>query len=636
MAGAGNEERSGGFRECRVNSMDPERWRQIEQLYHAALEKEPGERARFVREACGSDASLLAELESLLAAAGDADEYLSAAVRDEVQRSGIDSPGPDANAGHPVPGKLGRYELLGEIGRGGMGIVYRALDPAIGRTVAIKTILLGSLGAEDSAQMRSRLIRESQAAGQLSHPNIVAVYDVSQEGNTAYIVMEHVIGQTLEQMIAAGSALYSIGEICRIVEGCAEALDYAHSRGVIHRDIKPANVMLQADGAVKITDFGIARSARLSPLTQAAVIVGSPQYMAPEQWMSQAVTGRTDQYALAAVAYTMLTGRCPFPGDSLASLAAQALHEEPPPAAGLNHALPSAVDGVLRKALAKDAARRYETCSRFAAALRAACQNATSTHRWKRPAAAAAVVLAVAAAGGGAWLYQRSTRASASAAKRDLPNRPDSSRPAQSVPVPAPDADPANPAVAKKSEPGSGAHAVVTVKSPPTPVPDPYARAAALVKNGAYAEALPFFTQSLQAAPDYRSYVGRAGAYQHLEQWQEAVDDYTRAIGLNPAGAMAYHERAVCFARLNQDDRALADYSQALDLAPGLALSFNGRGMIYLRRKDYQKANADFTEAIRLRPDLYQAYKNRAATRAALGDISGANADLQQAKALKQ
>jgi tetratricopeptide (TPR) repeat protein len=175
------------------------------------------------------------------------------------------------------------------------------------------------------------------------------------------------------------------------------------------------------------------------------------------------------------------------------------------------------------------------------------------------------------------------------------------------------------------------------VTKPGTPSADDlYTQADHLLKSGADAEAAAQFTKAIAARPEYRSYFGRAGAYQHLEKLDQAIADYTQAIGLNPASAMAYHERAVCLARLNQDDRALPDYDRAIELSPNYALSWNGRGAIYLHRKDYAKATSNFTEAIRLQPTLYQAYKNRAAAKKATGDIPGASADMEQANALKK
>jgi serine/threonine protein kinase len=657
--------------------MESGRWRQIERLYHAALEKEAGDRASFLEQSCAADPSLRQEVESLLAVADDADGYLKAAVRDATLPASGASPAALSKHDLPsTPRTLGRYELLEQVGKGGMGIVYRAVDPAIGRIVAIKTILFDDAAGAKASELRARLLRESQAGGQLSHPNIVAIYDVSEQGETAYIVMEYVVGRTLEQAMAEDTSLRSGEDTLRIVQECAGALDYAHGRGIVHRDIKPANIMLQADGGVKIADFGIAKAAQFTPLTQNAVMVGSPHYMAPEQWTGGEVTGQADQYALAAVAYVMLTGRRPFVSDTLASLAAKTLYEDPPAATTLNPALNPAVDAVFRKALSKIGAARYETCNQFAGALRAACRKAPTTsfaapsslRAPRRPNWLAAFVMVgvLAALGGGAWLYQRDSAANLEIAywisikdsKTRVPfesylkrypqgqfaalataqlEELDNERPSNRNPRPPP-TRPRTSAKMDAATPGTARpDSVRPPLSPNKPLAggDPNVQGNALLKRGEYAEAVTYFSKAIAVKPEYRAYFGRAGAYQNLQRPELAIEDYTQAIRLNPDSAMAYHDRAVCLARLKENDRALVDYNRALELASDNPLSWNGRGVIYLRRKEYEKAIPDFTMAIRLRPAFAQAYENRAAAKRALGDVTGANADLNQAGGIK-
>jgi serine/threonine protein kinase len=679
--------------------MDPNRWRQIEDLYHLALEKPAHERAGFLDRACSADPSLRQEMESLLAIADGADAYVKAAVREasfsvrDATATALTAPNPGSG-----PQKLGRYELQEQVGRGGMGVVYRAIDPAIGRTVAIKTMVINDGSDAGASELRTRLLRESQAGGQLSHPNIVAVYDVSEQGNIAYIVMEFIVGRSLDKALAQGSSdttLRATSRVMRIVQECASALDYAHSRGVIHRDIKPGNIMLQADGSVKIADFGIAKAAQFTALTQTAAVLGSPDYMAPEQWKGEAVTGQADQYALAVVAFALLTGRRPFESATMASTAAKTLYEEPPNATSLNRDLPADVDVVFRRALSKLPTARYQTCSQFAAALRMVLEPApvtsplpTSIHKSTSSAprkltwlAAVAVLAVLAAAIAGLVLYQRNSARQVEIAywtsikdgktadpfNAYLQRYPDgqfagqaramiaslgTQRPPDPVPVQvqtetqtrarAIPAKKSDESTSLRSNPDSRETTTASTQSPPVskiqppPAADPYAQAETLLKSGAYAEAVPYFSQSIAASPDYRSYFGRAGAYQRLEKLDQAIDDYTQAIRLNSGGAMAYHERAVCLARLNQDDRAFPDYSRAIELSPGYALSWNGRGVIYLHRKDYENAKADFTRAIQLDPTLYQAYKNRSAAKKALGDTAGALADMTQANSLKK
>lgn len=264
--------------------------------------------------------------------------------------------------------RVGRYRILGELGRGAMGIVYRAEDPAIGRTVAVKTIRLGDFSdPAERERLRERLFREARSAGVLSHPNIVTIYDIAEENDTAYVFMEYVDGQPLEQMLVSGEPLDK-QSILDVLRQTAAALDYAHQKGIVHRDIKPANIMVSVDGQAKITDFGVAKIVS-QQMTQAGTILGTPNYMSPEQIQGAQVDGRSDQYSLAVIAYEMLTGEKPHSADSLPTLLFKIAKEEPLPARRLNPTLGSEVDVVLARALAKDPAQRYSTCAEFVSAL---------------------------------------------------------------------------------------------------------------------------------------------------------------------------------------------------------------------------------------------------------------------------
>ena len=263
--------------------------------------------------------------------------------------------------------RIARYEIQAELGRGAMGVVYRAIDPAIGRPLAIKTIRLGELTSpEEREELRERLFREARSAGMLSHPRIVTVYDVGQEGDTAFIAMELVEGRTLEQILSAEGMLAKEW-VLTVLEQTASALDYAHQKGIIHRDIKPANLMMDASGA-KVTDFGVAKIVS-QDITRTNVVMGTPSYMSPEQIESVTLDGRSDEFALAIVAYELLTGEKPFTGDSLASLAWKIVREDPAWPSRLNPTLPSTVDAVFRRGLAKVATARYSNCQVFVAAL---------------------------------------------------------------------------------------------------------------------------------------------------------------------------------------------------------------------------------------------------------------------------
>lgn len=268
--------------------------------------------------------------------------------------------------------KLGPFEILEVIGRGGMGTVYRGIDPIIGRPVAIKVIrLLGYNDSEEQAWLKDRLFREARAAGGLCHPGIVTIYHVGEEQDVAYIVMEFVDGPNLQE-IMANEGLKDKDKLCRVLLESAAALDYAHKRGLVHRDIKPANIMVTASGITKVTDFGIAKTNLGQTATKTGMILGTPFYMSPEQIRGKALDGRSDQFALAVIAYEIVTGRKPFAAEQMTSVCYQIIHEEPLSAKDVNPGVGAEVAAVVKRGLAKEADARYATCTEFAEALLAA------------------------------------------------------------------------------------------------------------------------------------------------------------------------------------------------------------------------------------------------------------------------
>ncbi len=268
--------------------------------------------------------------------------------------------------------QIGRYRILDELGRGATGIVYRAQDPAIGRVIAIKTIRLSDFTDEtERDRLRERLFREAQSAGILSHPNIVTIYDIAEEHGLAYIFMEYVEGPPLEKILNSQEVLGKDVALS-IFRQTATALDYAHRKGIVHRDIKPANILIHEGALAKITDFGVAKILS-QQMTQSGVMMGTPNYMSPEQVQGHAVDGRADQFSLAVIAYEMLTGEKPFVADHLPSLLYRIVREDPVPPQRLNPTLGPQVEVVLRKALSKNATERYASCLEFIEALAAAC-----------------------------------------------------------------------------------------------------------------------------------------------------------------------------------------------------------------------------------------------------------------------
>jgi serine/threonine protein kinase len=274
--------------------------------------------------------------------------------------------------------QVGRYQIVAELGRGAMGIVYQAQDPAIGRTIAIKSIRLQDLtDTAERERLRERLVREAQSAGILSHPGIVTIYDIAEEEGMAYIFMEFVNGPPLEKMLLRDQTPDK-ETLLSIFRQTAAALDYAHKKGIVHRDIKPANIMIHEDGTAKITDFGVAKIVS-QQMTLSGGMMGTPSYMSPEQVQGGAITGRADQFSLAVIAYEVLTGEKPFVAEYLPTLLFKIVREEPLLPLRLNPTLGPKVDTVLRKALSKNPADRYENCTEFVNALSTACN---ATHGW--------------------------------------------------------------------------------------------------------------------------------------------------------------------------------------------------------------------------------------------------------------
>jgi serine/threonine protein kinase len=268
-----------------------------------------------------------------------------------------------------VLAKIGPFDVHELVGRGGMGSVYRAVDPVIGRPVAIKIIrLIGYNDGEEASFLRDRLFKEARAAGRLSHPGIVTIYQVGVEEDLAYIAMEYVDGPTLESCMASAGPL-DPDLLSRALCGTAAALDYAHERAVIHRDIKPSNIMFTTGGVAKVTDFGIAKTMLGHTTTRTGALLGTPYYMSPEQVGGMNLDGRSDQFALAVIAYQMLTRRRPFQADQVTSICYQIAHVEPACPADLNPALNFGVSGVLSRGLAKNPADRFPTCMEFAGSL---------------------------------------------------------------------------------------------------------------------------------------------------------------------------------------------------------------------------------------------------------------------------
>jgi len=271
---------------------------------------------------------------------------------------------------------IGRYQIVAEIGRGSMGVVYKGHDPVIDRAVALKTVLLPeSLSASQREAFLQRFLLEARIAGKLIHPHIVVTYDAATDSSSGvpFIAMEFIEGEPLSQLLEARGRL-PWQDAVDIAIPLAQALHYAHQDGIVHRDVKPANVLLTRRGIPKIADFGIAKLAAAN-LTQTGNIVGTPYFMSPEQLRGEEIDGRSDLFSLGALLYNLITGRPPFTGTDLAAIASQVLFKDPPLASELASGTPATLDGVLARALTKSAAERYGSAAELAEDLLAVRQG---------------------------------------------------------------------------------------------------------------------------------------------------------------------------------------------------------------------------------------------------------------------
>jgi serine/threonine protein kinase len=327
--------------------MAPEFNQRVRQIFDQALDRPETLRLSFVKSACGGDVSLYDAVDRLLRARVASQSFLDATLDHTAQ--------------------IGRYLIRGELGRGAMGIVYDAIDPMIGRRVAVKVISLkAGMDPAEAEFMKERLFREARSAGRLIHPGIVLIFDVGLHDDSAFITMELVDGPSLHQLLAEGRLDFKTA--LGILQQTAAALDYAHQNDVVHRDIKPANIMLQNKVTVKVADFGIAKLMSQNA-TLTGALMGTPSYMSPEQIEAQPVDGHCDQFSLAVLAYELLTGARPFQADSMATVAHLIVYGPRPSAHAANPSVPPGVDQVLERALSRLPAERFPNCTEFTSAL---------------------------------------------------------------------------------------------------------------------------------------------------------------------------------------------------------------------------------------------------------------------------
>ncbi|HEV2837048.1 MAG TPA: serine/threonine-protein kinase, partial [Pyrinomonadaceae bacterium] len=341
--------------------MTPERWQQVKNVFHSALEYEPAQRASFLLRACGNDQGLREEVESLLASHEKDGSFIDSPA---YSVAGVFDDGPAALRSGQV---IGDYEVTSFIGRGGMGEVYLAQDRRLRRQVALK--LLPSLFTKDETRLH-RFEQEARAASALNHPNIITIYEIREAASSHIIATEFVEGETLRNRMSHSTL--TVFEALEVAIQVADALSAAHKAGIIHRDIKPENIMIRPDGYVKVLDFGLAKlsepkseaSLAEAPTravkTGSGVVIGTVGYMSPEQARGQAVDARSDIFSLGAVIYEMVAGQKPFSGETPSDTFAALLKTEPPPLAHIAPGTPAELVRIVSKALRKDREQRYQ------------------------------------------------------------------------------------------------------------------------------------------------------------------------------------------------------------------------------------------------------------------------------------
>jgi len=365
--------------------MIPERWQQIDRLLELALELESGERVELLNKTCGGDVGLRQEVEALLKAHEEARSFIEAPAFEGTGK------GLAGSRTSWVGQQLGNYKILSLLGAGGMGEVYLAQDSRLGRKIALKLLPRQSTGDQDRLR---RFEREAQAASALNHPNILTIHEIGQAGDATFIASEFVDGQTLRQRML-GSRL-QLAETLDIAIQVTSALAAVHELHIVHRDVKPENIMLRRDGYVKVLDFGLAKLVEAHPsssvgtvslLTESGMLVGTVQYMSPEQARGQEVDHRTDIFSLGVVLYEMATGTMPFKGSTIAAVSDGILHQTPTPPRQLKPEIPEELERVIVKALEKDREVRYQTASDLRADLKRIQRDAALLQTAKLPEA---------------------------------------------------------------------------------------------------------------------------------------------------------------------------------------------------------------------------------------------------------
>lgn len=464
--------------------------------------------------------------------------------------------------------RFGGYEIINEIARGGMGIVYKARQVSLNRVVALKVLLAGGAASEIEIQ---RFRREAEAAGALQHPNIVSIYEIGQFESYHYFTMDFIEGETMQALIKKRSSKRK--KLVQILEKVARSLQYAHDRGVIHRDIKPSNILVSLEGEPKLTDFGLAKKLDTTTvLTESGATLGTPFYMAPEQTLgSKDIDGRVDIYAMGVILYEILTNRLPFNAGTLVDLYHKIVEEDPIPPSKINAKTDKDLEVICLKAMEKDPQRRYQNAKEMADDLNRylngepiTAQRSSLHYRLLRKAKRYKQKLAI--AGGVALLI---LSLAVFVVLKSTHGRSDEQR--------------------------KLADAKLLVEEGQT-----------LVNNGKFMEGMAKWEQATQLSPAYKiPYKLRGDIYQKRQEYLSAIAEYDRLAQIAPQDPEVFYKKGECYLGLKEWDKAIQYLSQAIQLNPRYIAAYEKRGSAYHQRsqhrqdneEDLKKAIADFKEA---------------------------------------
>ena len=548
--------------------------------------------------------------------------------------------------------QLGQYRILGEIARGGMGVLYRGVDPVLQRDVAIKALSAGRFATQEQ---RERFVREARALAKVRHPNVVGVHQAGEHQGVPYLVMDFVRGEDLQTRIRRSGPL-SPPEVVELGRCLADALQHAHEQGVLHRDVKPANVLLTPEGKALLTDFGLSRSV-LPPgddaLSQTGVFLGTPGYCPPEQVEGERarIGPPADVYGLGATLYAALTGLAPYEATSYATLL-DAVREPPAPPSSLVAGIDAHLEAVCLRCLRHEPEARYPSARALSLALEG-CKSApfgSGGRVWGVALGALGLALALGAGAGVAfWLGGPEGVTAAAPEPASVAEPVAGSHESQdATPFALPVAPPElyTPDLRRWLEAQDWEERVTAAEADLQRGTDPTARrrllealagrATLASRQGKPWPAVADFRRCLELDPGadaWKVYATLGSIYNNERQHHDALEALGRALQLNPSHRESYVTRASIRYTVGLYAEAQLDFTQALGLGPPEAQLFLGRGMVRDALKDAGGAIEDYSQALNLKPDSHEAKLNRGLARAKQGDVPGALEDLDQVTA---